>query len=41
MRTLIIDNKYDGKKLNNILLTEFPALSINSIYKALRKKILE
>lgn len=38
MRTLIIDNKNDGKKLNNVLLTEFPALSINSIYKALRKK---
>lgn len=38
MKTLIIDNKYDGKKLNNILLKEFPALSMNSIYKALRKK---
>lgn len=38
MRTLIINNKNDGKKLNNILLKEFPNLSINSIYKALRKK---
>ena len=38
METLIIDNKYDGKKLNNVLLNEFPALSTNSIYKALRKK---
>lgn len=38
MRTLIINNKNDGKKLNNILLKEFPNLSINSVYKALRKK---
>lgn len=38
MRTLIINNKNDGKKLNTILLKEFPNLSINSIYKALRKK---
>jgi 23S rRNA pseudouridine955/2504/2580 synthase len=38
MKTLIIDNKYDGKKLNTVLLKEFPALSMNSIYKALRKR---
>ena len=38
MRTINIDNKNDGKKLNTILLKEFPALSINSFYKALRKK---
>lgn len=38
MRTLIIDSKNDGKKLNTVLLTVFPALGINSIYKALRKK---
>ena len=38
MKTLIIENKYDGKKLNTILLKEFPYLSVNSIYKALRKK---
>lgn len=38
MRTLIVNNKNDGKKLNSILLKEFPNLSINSIYKALRKK---
>ncbi len=38
MRTLIVNNKNDGKKLNSVLLKEFPNLSINSIYKALRKK---
>lgn len=38
MKTLVIDNKYDGKKLNTVLLKEFPHLSINVVYKALRKK---
>lgn len=38
MREIKIDNKSDGKKINSILLKEFPNLSINSIYKALRKK---
>ena len=38
MKTLIVDSKNDGKKLNSVLLSEFPALSMNSIYKALRKK---
>lgn len=38
MRTININNKNDGKKLNTILLSEFPALSINAVYKALRKK---
>lgn len=38
MRVIKIDNKNDGKKLNTVLLKEFPALNINSIYKALRKK---
>ncbi len=38
MKTINIDNKNDGKKLNTVLLKEFPALCINSIYKALRKK---
>lgn len=38
MRMINIDNKNDGKKLNTVLLKEFPALNINSIYKALRKK---
>ena len=38
MRTININNKDDGKKLNNVLQKEFPALSLNTIYKALRKK---
>lgn len=38
MKTLIIDKKYNNKKLNNVLQSEFPALSINTIYKTLRKK---
>ena len=38
MRTININNKNDGKKLNNVLQKEFPALSLNTIYKALRKK---
>ncbi len=38
MKTLMIDEKYNNKKLNNVLQSEFPALSINTIYKTLRKK---
>ena len=38
MKTIIVNKENDGKKLNTILLKEFPALSVNSIYKALRKK---
>lgn len=38
MRTINIDSKNDGKKLNTVLLKEFPSLSVNSLYKALRKK---
>ena len=38
MRTININNKNDGKKLNTVLLNEFPALNINAVYKALRKK---
>lgn len=38
MKTLMIDEKYNNKKLNNVLQNEFPALSINTIYKTLRKK---
>lgn len=38
MKTLIIDEKYNNKKLNSVLQTEFPDLSINTIYKTLRKK---
>ena len=38
MKTLIINEKYNNKKLNNVLQSEFPDLSVNTIYKALRKK---
>ena len=38
MKTININEKNNGKKLNNILQREFPALSLNTIYKALRKK---
>ena len=38
MRELVVNKKYDGKKLNTFLLDSFDGLSMNSIYKALRKK---
>ena len=38
MRNLIVEEKYNGKKLNTFLLDKFSALSTNTIYKALRKK---
>ena len=38
MKELIIRDKYDGKKLNNVILSEFNELNVNSLYKALRKK---
>ena len=38
MRNLIVNEKYNNKKLSAFLLASFPKLSINSIYKALRKK---
>lgn len=38
MRTIIVDNKNDGKKLNTVILNNFNELNINAIYKALRKK---
>lgn len=38
MRTLIIENKYNGKKLNNVLLSEFKNLKSSTLYKALRQK---
>lgn len=38
MKNLIVDKKYNNKKLSTFLLASFPKLSINSIYKALRKK---
>lgn len=38
MKKLIIDEKYDNKKLNTVLQNIFPDLSLNTIYKSLRKK---
>ena len=38
MKEIIVDSKYDGKKLNNFLLDTFNSLSMNLLYKTLRKK---
>ena len=38
MKSLIVNEKFNNKKLSIFLLSSFPKLSINSIYKALRKK---
>lgn len=38
MKNLIVNEKYNNKKLSAFLLASFPKLSINSVYKALRKK---
>lgn len=38
LKTLIVTNKYNGKKLCNFILTSFPNLSQNTLYKALRQK---
>ena len=38
MRELIVNKKYDNKKLNTFLMDAFPDLSINTLNKALRKK---
>lgn len=38
MKTLIVNHKYDGKKLNPFLLENIPNLSSNLLYKTLRKK---
>lgn len=38
MKELIVNDKYDGKKLNTLLLDTFDGLSLNMLYKALRKK---
>ena len=38
MKTLIVEPKYTGKNLITYLTTIFPNLSVNSVYKALRKK---
>lgn len=38
MRKLIVDNKFNNKKLTNFLMSNFNGLSVNTVYKALRKK---
>lgn len=38
MRNLVVNKKYDNKKLNTFLLDMFPNLSLNTLHKALRKK---
>lgn len=38
MKKLIVNHKYDGKKLNKFLLDNIPNLSSNLFYKTLRKK---
>ena len=38
MKELIVNDKYNGKKLNSLLLDTFDGLSLNMLYKALRKK---
>lgn len=38
MRELIVDKKYNEKKLNTFLLANFNGLTLNTIFKTLRKK---
>ncbi len=38
MRSLIVNEKYNGKKLNKYLQDTFPSISNNLFYKTLRKK---
>lgn len=38
MRKLIVNKKYDNKKLNTFVFNSFPNLNSNIFYKALRKK---
>ena len=38
MKKIIVNKKYDGKKLNTFLLDNFNGLTLNTFYKALRKK---
>lgn len=38
MKELIVDKKYNGKKLNTFLLDNFNGLTLNTIFKTLRKK---
>lgn len=38
MQKIIVDKKYDGKMLDQFLLDSFSGLTMNTFYKALRKK---
>lgn len=38
IRTITVNNKFDNKYLTSFLMNEFPFLTQNTIYKALRKK---
>ena len=38
MKKLIVDKKYNNKKLNKFLQDKFPTISLNLFYKTLRKK---
>ena len=38
MKSLVVEKKYDGKKLNTFLQNKLPNLSSNLFYKTLRKK---
>lgn len=38
MRKLVVNQKFNNKKLSNFLLDSFDGLSLNTFYKALRKK---
>ena len=38
MRNLVVDKKYDNKKLSKLLLDTFPALKYGIFVKALKKK---
>ena len=38
MKNLVVNSKYNNKKLNTFLLDTFNGLSMNTLYKALRKK---
>ena len=38
MRKLVVNEKYNNKKLNNFILDSFPNLNKNTLFKALRKK---
>lgn len=38
MQKIVVDKKYNGKQLSQLLLDNFSGLTLNTFYKALRKK---